>query len=622
MARKLIDCQYFKYQDIAVIHEIVDGKRNYQVIKNPDFHYYIEKELKDKKKYTEYYKNINDLRRVDCKFKDRALSVHQETRSNIDITNGIDYKLEKIILANHNVYSADDFIETRLIIDYYNKYKDEIDDMIPINYMFFDIETHNDFHKLYYMEAKKIYNEIHFNKPYIPEIDKIYLEPFKYIMEETNMDLLKEHIISFMRKVKEEQFFDLRFYIALYNSKAMEIDRNRVVSFLKTHMTNELLEFYFDNIGFPDENRANNRIDAISFVDVTKRKLYMYLLNVPDDLEDISDKEYIKDKLLVKQDLFKFIELFSIVSYLKNIDKKDMEVCKELLDQLPYLNKMYHDIDITNEEDKQRVNELVELAKRIIPNYDNEVKIDVEYRLFDREIEMILEFFRMTKEEIQPSIIAAHNAKFDINTLKNRLDKYGYSFDEMINQFTTMDDDELSRIKSYIKIDVTTMERKKDKTKYFIPGVVLLDTLLLYAKSSSGEKNWSLESIANEELQDSKIKYDFEIYEFYLKDVKRFIKYSAVDTLLLMRLEERLKFINLFQVILAHTKTDWSHYMYRSLFITNLIKYEMTVRDDGHFVLRNNLTPLNPKDDKAEKSGSTKKPSYQGELQLHLYRNV
>lgn len=623
MARRLVDCQYFSKENFVVIHEIVDGERNYQIIKDPDFHYYIEPELKKLKKETKYYKLINELERVDCKYADRYNSIANKifNKRFDDLSFTVDFGLskekaaeleeryyskERMLMANHNLYSADDSIEFRTIMEYYEKYKDEIDESIPLNYLFFDIETHSDFRIDYYQELEKLLLD---PKNYKLTDEDIDLSPYKDLMETDSEEDFKYIINFYKEKSRKENFLDARVFLALAGSKMRTINKELVLEFFRAINFENYVNYFKDNIGFPDETKGNNRIDAISFVDVTKRKLYMYLLNVPEDLVKKDEREYIINEKLVQSELFKFIELFSIISYLKNIDKNNEKACKELLDNLDFLNHIYLKRDELNVNEKDKLNELIELAKNVIPNYEKEVKIDVEYKIFDYEKDMILDFFHKLKFEIKPSIIAAHNARFDINTIRNRLEKFGVDFDYEVNQLTELGD-EFKRLKTKIKIDYTTMERKKDKTKYEFPGIVMLDTLLLYAKLSSKEKDWSLDAIAKEELNDSKIKYDFSIQDFYFKDVKLFIKYSAVDTLLLMRLEEKIQFISLFQLILSCSKTNWVNYVYRTSYLTNLIKYEMTRRKDGHFILRNNLTFLNPK--KEKQKGSTKEVSYKG----------
>ena len=617
--RRLLDCQYFRDEDVVVIHEILNGKRNYIITKNPEFHYYIEPELKGKKKETEYYKLKSDLKRIDCLYKDRHFSVASKLGVNISNSRIFDtnYDFRKRLMANHNIYGADDSIEYRSIIDYYAKYKDEIDDSILPNYMFFDIEVHSDFNKLAYVELVKIYEHLNMDKEYNPDLSKLYMERFKYILEEADINKLQEYIKAFIKDVNENIYYDIRFFIALMNCKAMEDNSEKIKGYLKRELTPQKLNFIKANIGFPEEDKALNRIDAISFVDVTNRKLYMYLLKVANDLND-EDLAYITDTNKVQNELFKFIELFILVSYLTNIDNSEKEICKELLDNLPYLTELYKSVnlELLKDEDKQKLEYYINVAKNVIPDYDKRVKMDVEYVLFDREIDMIKSFFHKVKHDIQPNIIAAHNAKFDINTLKNRLAHFGISFDKEVNQLTVYNDPLLDNLACRIKIDMLTLERKKDKTTYVFPGLITLDTLLLYAKTASKEKNWSLDAIAQEELKDSKIPYPFEIFEFYMKDIKRFIKYSAVDTLLLMRLEEVIKFIELIQLILSYSKTDWNNYMYRSTYLTNLLKYELTQRKDGDFVLRNNLTPLNPKKEKV--AGSTKEISFQGAYNTNL----
>lgn len=620
MARRLLDCQYFRKEDIAIIHELVDGERQYQIIKNPDFYYYIEPELKSRKKFTEYYKDIKDLKRIDCKYKDVYKSIAKQLNY-IPQESYFTYEDKVRLMGNYNLYSADDSIEYRLICDYNNKYKDEIDETIPVKYMFFDIEVHSDFSFTYYQELVKIYETINKGKEYKPDLSKIYLDPFKYIMEEEDIEKIKVYIKDFFELTNKSKFFDLRFYIALFNSKARTIDKDRVDNFIKSNLTESKLNFIYENVGFPSEEKANNRIDAISFVDVSKRKLYMYLLNVENDLRKSEDIEYIKNEKLVNSDLHKFIELFLIVSFLTNIDNIHKEQCEPLLKELDFLTNIYKNQKVDNKEDEEKLDKLIELSKTIIPNYEENVKMEIEYKLFDDELEMIKDFFHKIKNDIKPDVIAAHNIKFDILTIRNRLTKFEESFDELINQFTDNEDSSLHDLKSTFHIDMKTAERKKETTRYFAPGLIILDTLLLYAKTTSGEKNWSLESIANEELKDSKIKYDFPIFEFYERDVRTFIKYSAVDTLLLMRLEDKIKFITLFQLILSNTKTDWYNHVYRTSYITNLFKYEMSNRNGTTYVLRNNLSRLKKLDSGEsldDDDHHTKKASFKGAYNTDL----
>lgn len=607
--RRIIDCQYFKKDDIAVIHEILNGKRNYIVIKEPDFEYFIEKELKAHKKDTEYYKPISELRSVKCKYS----KVQESILENIPVyQNGervfspflIPYSERKAkIMCNHNLYSADDTIENRLIIDYYEKYRSEIDESIPIKFLFFDIETHCDFRYTIYLELEKIYNYLNGkSQNYVAELDDIDLSYYETIMNEEDPEKFKSYIDQYKYESNLNLYADPRLFISLMKSKMSESEeyRNRTLDFVKRNLTKDKLTYFYENLGFPDENKGNNRIDAISFVDTIDRKLYMYLLDVASDLNDKKDLEYIRDVYIVKKDLFKFVELFSVISFLKNIEKSDHDKYLDLLKDLSEMVSIYEKAEFT-EDELLKVSDFIELSKTLIENYDNIIKIDVEYKIFKSELEMLTDFFNKIKYEIKPNIIAAHNAKFDINTIKNRLEKYSKKFDNkklsfeyQINQLTDLGED-FEDLDILIKIDMNVKQQNQEKTKYVFPGLVTLDTLLLYAKLIAKERDYSLNAIALDELSDKKIEYSFDISEFYMRDIKRFIKYSAVDTLLLMRLEEKLKFLELYQLIMSDTKSDWGSYIYTTAYLTNWLKYEFWDNKDCRYVMRNNLTGLNPK---------------------------
>lgn len=612
--RRLIDCQYFRKHDIAVIQEILNGERNYIIIKNPDFEYFIEPELKAHKKDTEYYKPISELKSIKCKYS----KIQESILENIPVYyNGervynpihIPYEERKSkIMCNHNLYSADDTIENRLIIDYYEKYKDEIDESVPIKFLFFDIETHCDFRYIIYLELEKIFKYLNgLSDKYVAELDDIDLSYYTDMMNEIDPEVFKSHIDKYKKESALNLYTDPRLFIALMKSKMAESEEYRVrtLDFVKRNLTKEKLTYFYENLGFPDENKGNNRIDAISFVDTIERKLYMYLLDIPSDLKDKNDLEYIRNNNFVKTDLSKFVELFSVISFLKNIEKNEYEKYKVLLDQLDDMINIYEKAEFT-EDELLKVSEFVNLSKIIIENFDNIVRIDVEYKLFNSELEMLLDFFNKIKYEIKPNIIAAHNAKFDINTIKNRLEKYSknlndkkLSFSYQINQLTDFGE-EFQELDILIKIDLDVKQQNQEKTKYIFPGLVTLDTLLLYAKLIAKERDYSLNAIALDELSDKKIEYSFDITEFYMRDIKRFIKYSAVDTLLLMRLEEKLKFLELYQFIMSDTKSDWGSYIYTTAYLTNWLKYEFWNNKDCRYVMRNNLTGLNPKKKKSD----------------------
>lgn len=92
-----------------------------------------------------------------------------------------------------------------------------------------------------------------------------------------------------------------------------------------------------------------------------------------------------------------------------------------------------------------------------------------------------------------------------------------------------------------------TFERfgKTHKT-YDLFGRVHLDYLQLYRKYTYHEMHsYSLDSISEYELKERKVAFAGSLDELYKFNFKKFIEYSRQDTMLLWKLEEKLKFISL-----------------------------------------------------------------------------
>jgi DNA polymerase elongation subunit (family B) len=68
--------------------------------------------------------------------------------------------------------------------------------------------------------------------------------------------------------------------------------------------------------------------------------------------------------------------------------------------------------------------------------------------------------------------------------------------------------------------------------------------LKLYKKFTYSEKNsYTLDNIANIELGRKKLKFDGTLDELYETDINKFIKYNLNDVMLLVELENKMKFI-------------------------------------------------------------------------------
>lgn len=92
----------------------------------------------------------------------------------------------------------------------------------------------------------------------------------------------------------------------------------------------------------------------------------------------------------------------------------------------------------------------------------------------------------------------------------------------------------------------------KEQITYDIIGRVHLDYLQLYRKYTYHEQHsYSLDNIGKVELGESKVAYEGSLDDLYKLDFKKFIEYNRQDTMLLVKFENKLKFISLVNSI-AH----------------------------------------------------------------------
>lgn len=90
---------------------------------------------------------------------------------------------------------------------------------------------------------------------------------------------------------------------------------------------------------------------------------------------------------------------------------------------------------------------------------------------------------------------------------------------------------------------------------YQLHGRVHLDYLELYRKYTYHEMHsYSLDTVSEYELNDRKIPYEGTLDQLYNRDFEKFIEYNRQDVMLIVRMDEKLKFIDLANV-LAHENT-------------------------------------------------------------------
>jgi len=165
---------------------------------------------------------------------------------------------------------------------------------------------------------------------------------------------------------------------------------------------------------------------------------------------------------------------------------------------------------------------------------------DCIYHCCKDEQELILQFVDFWKTDY-PDIASGWNSSgFDFPYIINRFMKlFG---DDFINQ--------LSPVRTVRSRKVFT-DKGRETTIWSISGVSLIDYMDLYKTFSPGEKeSFSLNYISELELGEGKIAYNaVSLSELAHTDWKLFVDYNIQDVHLLVKLEEKLKFLEIARML-------------------------------------------------------------------------
>ena len=195
--------------------------------------------------------------------------------------------------------------------------------------------------------------------------------------------------------------------------------------------------------------------------------------------------------------------------------------------------------------------------------YKNE-RSDVRYVLCKDEKDMLSKFLTLMRhEDWAPDIITGWNIdRFDIPYLYNRIVLLlGESEAKKLSPWNMVQKREIVRGKgSGGSKDIN------DRTDlvYEIYGVITLDYLELYKKFSfSNQESYKLDYIAKVELDEQKLDYsEFNsLYDFYKKDYQRFVDYNIHDVVLVNRLDDKLKMIELVMTFAYDAKVNYNDVM-------------------------------------------------------------
>jgi len=177
----------------------------------------------------------------------------------------------------------------------------------------------------------------------------------------------------------------------------------------------------------------------------------------------------------------------------------------------------------------------MEQAKHQVQEFDNTF-------LFDNEHEMLLAFLDIIQDA---DILSGWNSEgFDIPYTINR-----------ITRVLSKDDTRRFCLWGQLPKKRTFERYGAEHETYDIIGRVHMDYLQLYRKYTYHEMHsYSLDAIAEYELGERKVQYEGTLDQLYNQDFRKFIDYNRQDTMILGRLDEKLRFLDLANE-LAHANT-------------------------------------------------------------------
>jgi len=176
-----------------------------------------------------------------------------------------------------------------------------------------------------------------------------------------------------------------------------------------------------------------------------------------------------------------------------------------------------------------------ETAQEIVNEFDNTV-------MFRSEIEMFETFFKLIEDA---DVLSGWNSEgYDIPYLVNRVTRVMSKDDT--RKFCLLG--QLPKAREYERFG-------KVETTYDLVGRIHMDYLQLYKKYNyESRHSYKLDFIGEMEVGENKTQYEGTLDQLYNKDFKRFLEYNRQDTMLLVKIDKKLQFLELANQ-LAHENT-------------------------------------------------------------------
>ncbi len=186
---------------------------------------------------------------------------------------------------------------------------------------------------------------------------------------------------------------------------------------------------------------------------------------------------------------------------------------------------------------------LVIAPKHMTPETANDIVSQFENTmLFTNEKDMFDVFFQLIDDA---DVLTGWNSEgYDIPYMVNRVTRVMSKDDT--RKFCLMG--QLPKAREYERFG-------KSETTYDLVGRIHLDYLQLYKKYNyESRHSYKLDSIGEMEVGENKTQYEGTLDQLYNKDFKKFIEYNRQDTMLLVKIHNKLKFLELANQ-LAHENT-------------------------------------------------------------------
>lgn len=197
-----------------------------------------------------------------------------------------------------------------------------------------------------------------------------------------------------------------------------------------------------------------------------------------------------------------------------------------------------------------------------------------KYKYFETEKDMLIDYLLFWKSNY-PHIVTGWNIdNYDIQYLVNRYNKlFG---EKVTSQFSPF-----GYISSRLAEGASDSDEFPERT-YSFAGIAILDYLALYKKFRiTARAQYKLDFIAELELDENKLDYDGPLWKLAEEDPQRYCDYNIQDTLLIEKLDNKLKFLLLaislsyyakinFEKVLSPV-TTWDAIIFNSLLKDNVI---------------------------------------------------